>query len=158
MPTVYKIGLTRAGIGSRISSLDTTSLPVPFECISAFDSDHVLQLERFIHRKMKDRRVSKNREFFFFTNDELVISAVSHGVSCFTPREYTKKEEKHLEVIRSADSPSRQAKAAGLKNLAEVAQMTGRSDRTLANWCRNYPDLFAVVIAGCVALKAKEEL
>lgn len=50
-------------------------------------------------------------------------------------------------------SPSRQAKAAGLKSLAQVAKITGRSDRTLTNWHRNYPELFRVVIAGCVAIE-----
>lgn len=54
-------------------------------------------------------------------------------------------------------TPSQQAKAAGLKSLAQVAKMAGRSDRTLTNWHRNYPELFRVVIAGCVALKEKDD-
>ncbi len=48
-------------------------------------------------------------------------------------------------------TPSQQAKAAGLKNLAAVTQITGVSPQTLTNWHRHKPELFKVVIAGCVA-------
>ena len=46
----------------------------------------------------------------------------------------------------------RQAKAAGLKNLAQVQELTGQSGQTLTNWCRDKPKLFKVVLAGCVAI------
>jgi len=49
-------------------------------------------------------------------------------------------------------SASDSAKVAGLKNLATVIEMTGQSRQTLQNWYRDKPDLFRVVIAGCVAL------
>lgn len=47
---------------------------------------------------------------------------------------------------------SQQAKAAGLKNLLQVQKLTGQSAQTLINWHRDKPELFRVVIAGCVAL------
>ncbi len=55
---------------------------------------------------------------------------------------------------------SEQAKAAGLKSLAQVSKMMGAnknghplvSQQTLRNWQRDKPELFKVVIAGCVAL------
>jgi hypothetical protein len=50
-------------------------------------------------------------------------------------------------------TPSQQAKAAGLSSLAEVSRMTGQSPQTLNNWSRWKPELFRVVIAGCVAIK-----
>jgi len=53
-------------------------------------------------------------------------------------------------------SPSRQAKAAGLKNLAVVQELTGQSAQTLGNWCRNKPKLFKAVLLGCKALVDKE--
>lgn len=46
-------------------------------------------------------------------------------------------------------TPSQQAKAAGLKNLSQVAELTGQSLQTLTNWQRNKPDLFRIVLAGC---------
>ena len=47
-------------------------------------------------------------------------------------------------------TPSQQAKAAGLKSLSQVSQITGVSLQTLNNWHRDKPELFAVVLAGCV--------
>lgn len=46
---------------------------------------------------------------------------------------------------------SQTAKAAGLKSLAVVVEMTGVSYQTLLNWHKNKPELFKIVIAGCKA-------
>ncbi len=51
---------------------------------------------------------------------------------------------------------SQQAKQAGLKSLAEVTRMTGQSKETLSNWSRNKPELFHVVIQGCLAIKGAD--
>jgi hypothetical protein len=48
-------------------------------------------------------------------------------------------------------TPSQQAKAAGLKSLAQAQEMTGQSRQTLTNWHRHKPDLFAIVLAGCTS-------
>jgi hypothetical protein len=49
-------------------------------------------------------------------------------------------------------TPSQQAKDAGLKSLTQVMDKTGVSLQTLTNWHRDKPKLFAVVVAGCVAV------
>jgi len=51
---------------------------------------------------------------------------------------------------------AQQAKAAGLKGLAEVVQITGVSYQTLGNWHKNKPELFKTVIYGCLMVKFKE--
>lgn len=51
---------------------------------------------------------------------------------------------------------SQQAKAAGLKSLLQVQQLTKQSAQTLINWHRDKPDLFRVVVAGCVSLNPAE--
>lgn len=53
---------------------------------------------------------------------------------------------------------SQAAKQAGLKNLAIVSEMTGVSHQTLNNWHNDKPKLFAVVIAGCVAVKSTSKV
>jgi hypothetical protein len=50
--------------------------------------------------------------------------------------------------------PSEKCKAAGLKSLNELAEITGESVQTLNNWYKNKPQLFKVVLAGAVSLKA----
>ena len=49
-------------------------------------------------------------------------------------------------------TPSQQAKQAGLKSLAQVSQMTGKPRQTLDRWAVDEPELFAIVLAGCVAI------
>lgn len=48
-------------------------------------------------------------------------------------------------------TPSQQAKAAGLKSLSQVSEITGVSLQTLINWAKNKPELFGVVLTGCVS-------
>ena len=55
-------------------------------------------------------------------------------------------------------SASKQAKAAGLDSLSQVAKMTGQSPQTLINWYNNKPELFNVVLAGCFSIYKKELL
>jgi hypothetical protein len=43
---------------------------------------------------------------------------------------------------------SQQAKAAGLKNLKQVSELTDTSVQTLNNWHKHKPKLFAVVLLG----------
>jgi hypothetical protein len=47
-------------------------------------------------------------------------------------------------------TPSQQAKAAGLKSLEQMAQMAGKPTETLRNWHRENPELFRILLAGCV--------
>lgn len=51
---------------------------------------------------------------------------------------------------------SRQAKAAGLKSLSQVSEMTGQSLQTLINWSKNKQQLFAVVLKGCAQMKKEQ--
>ena len=55
-----------------------------------------------------------------------------------------------------ASSYSEQADLLSGSRLAD-GEYPFRHYRTLTNWHRNYPELFRVVIAGCVALKEKDE-
>lgn len=52
-------------------------------------------------------------------------------------------------------TPAKMAKELGLNGLAQVKELTKKSDQTLTNWCNDQPDLFEIVLLGCVA-KAEE--
>jgi hypothetical protein len=49
-------------------------------------------------------------------------------------------------------TPSKQAKAAGLKNLLAMSYATGWPLSTLSDMHRNYPDRFKFLVDACVAL------
>ena len=64
MPGIIKIGLTENSVSDRVLQLDTTSVPVPFQCYyAARVADH-LRVERALHTAFGDFRVRPNREFF----------------------------------------------------------------------------------------------
>jgi hypothetical protein len=151
MPNTYKIGLTRRTVEERICSLRSTSIPSDFVCIREIKSDHALQLEKFIHRKIKTNRISASREFFSFSSDEMVVSSVESIAARFLPRSYTEKEAARLKTEAMGSTPSQQAKASGLKSLTQVSDLTGVSLQTLTNWHKNKPELFKIVLLGCLA-------
>jgi len=55
-------------------------------------------------------------------------------------------------------TPSQQCKSAGLKSLSEVTEKTNVSPQTLSNWHRDKPELFRVVLYGCVMLNLKKDI
>ena len=152
MPHYYKVGMTRLSVQDRIKSLSSTSLPKDFECVISFESDHVLQLERHLHKELKAVRFGRGREFFFFQDDDSASSLVSSAVSSFNPRPYSKVQVERIKKEKDINSPSNVAKRHGCKSLAEIARVTKQSEQTLINWHRNKPELFEVVCVGVANL------
>lgn len=48
---------------------------------------------------------------------------------------------------------SEQCKAAGIRSLVELSEMVRKPPQTLRNWHRDSPELFEIVIIGCVKKK-----
>ena len=51
---------------------------------------------------------------------------------------------------------SEKAKLAGLKNLAELSNMTKRSTEVLRSWDKKFPELFEIVLLGSMEKKKGE--
>lgn len=64
MPGIVKIGMTTGDLIVRIKQLDTTGVPLPFECVLAVQVHDVHFVESRIHQAFSDRRVRSSREFF----------------------------------------------------------------------------------------------
>jgi hypothetical protein len=64
MPGLIKIGLTENSVSERILQLDTTSIPVPFQCYYAARVEDNKRVEKALHTAFGDFRVRPNREFF----------------------------------------------------------------------------------------------
>jgi hypothetical protein len=64
MPGIIKIGLTENPVSERVLQLDTTSVPVPFQCYYAARVDNHKKVEKALHVAFGDFRVRPNREFF----------------------------------------------------------------------------------------------
>lgn len=63
MPGLTKIGFTTE-LEQRLRSLDTTGLPLPFECFYAAEVIDCRRVERALHEAFDDHRIRKSREFF----------------------------------------------------------------------------------------------
>jgi hypothetical protein len=64
MPGIIKIGLTENPVSERVLQLDTTSVPVPFQCYYAARVEDHKKVEKALHTAFGDFRVRPNREFF----------------------------------------------------------------------------------------------
>ncbi|TCK31050.1 T5orf172 domain-containing protein [Ancylobacter aquaticus] len=70
MPGLIKIGRTADTIENRMRQLDTTGLPLPFECFYAAEVQTPDRVERALHEAFDDHRVRRNREFFSLSPDK----------------------------------------------------------------------------------------
>ena len=64
MPGIIKIGLTENPVSERVLQLDTTSVPIPFQCYYAAKVEDHKKVERALHTAFGDFRIRPNREFF----------------------------------------------------------------------------------------------
>ena len=62
MPDLVKIGKTKNSLPNRMSQLNNTSIPVPFDCYFAAEVDDYETVEVKLHKIFSDRNVGK--EFF----------------------------------------------------------------------------------------------
>jgi T5orf172 domain len=69
MPGLVKIGQTQGAVEDRMRQLDTTGIPLPFECFYAVEVPDPARAERAIHEAFDDHRLRKNREYFRISPD-----------------------------------------------------------------------------------------
>lgn len=84
MPNVVKIGST-SNIEQRLKDLDTTGIPVPFECELALEVEDALATERLLHAAFGDHRVRKSREFFEISPQRVIAAMQLTGGFDVTP-------------------------------------------------------------------------
>jgi hypothetical protein len=60
-------------------------------------------------------------------------------------------------LLETTKTPSKQAKELGLKSLTQVSELTGQSLQTLTNWFYDKPELFNIVLIGCVQLTTHKQ-
>lgn len=64
MPGFIKIGRTETSVQQRMSELDKTSIPLPFQCYYAARVKDFAKVEKTLHTAFGDFRVRASREFF----------------------------------------------------------------------------------------------
>ena len=64
MEGMVKIGRTTTSVEQRIRELDSTSVPLPFQCFYAAEVGNSALVEGKLHRIFSDKRIRLNREFY----------------------------------------------------------------------------------------------
>lgn len=93
MPGYIKIGRT-TNLEQRIRSLDSTSVPLPFECFYACTVENADFVEKQLHDAFLDHRVRSSREFFELSPDRAVSALKLAEVENVTPnRDFVESNE-----------------------------------------------------------------
>src|SRR3989339_295806 len=103
MPGYVKIGMTNNSLEERIRSLDTTSVPLPFECFYAAIVKNAREVEKLLHDTFLDHRVRSNREFFEVSPERVVSALRLAEIENVTPKKdyvETIEDQKALDQAR----------------------------------------------------------
>lgn len=77
---LYKVGLTRRTVGERAAELSaSTGVPLPFDVLSSWEVSDCGAVENDVHRRLKQYRLSKRREFFR-TSLSIIVAAVEQAI------------------------------------------------------------------------------
>lgn len=95
MSGIIKIGHTD-DVEQRIRSLDSTALPLPFECHYAAKVENAQEVERILHGLFSEYRIRPNREFFRLAPEKVVTALRLTPHQDVTPRSgiFESEEEK----------------------------------------------------------------
>ena len=72
MPGLIKIGKTEKTAHERAEELYTTGVPEPFSIAYSIPSQYPEILEDILHKKFKQYRINKDREFFRYSADKVI--------------------------------------------------------------------------------------
>lgn len=87
MPGYTKIGKTTTSIEQRMKQLDTSGVPLPFECYYAARADDIDFVEKSLHDAFDDRRVRQRREFFEVDPERVRSALLLDAGEDVTPRQ-----------------------------------------------------------------------
>jgi len=87
MPGYTKIGKTTSPIEQRMRELDSTGVPLPFECYYAALVHDINFVEKKIHDAFDDHRVRQRREFFRVDPERVQSALELTGGDDVTPRD-----------------------------------------------------------------------
>lgn len=86
MPGLCKIGMTNGeSIQARLQQLNTTGVPLPFECHFAAEVDSCQRVERILHALFSEHRVNPRREFFQISPEKAVLALSLGSFKDITP-------------------------------------------------------------------------
>ncbi len=101
MPGYVKIGRT-TNLEQRIRSLDTTSVPLPFECYYACTVKDSAFVEHQLHDAFLDHRVRSSREFFEISPERAVAALKLAEIENVTPKKDFVETQEDQQALNEA--------------------------------------------------------
>ncbi len=101
MPGYVKIGRTD-NLEQRIRSLDTTSIPLPFECFYACTVKNASFVEQQLHDAFLDHRVRSSREFFEISPERAVAALKLAEIENVTPKKDFVETQEDQQALNQA--------------------------------------------------------
>ncbi|MDD3487557.1 MAG: GIY-YIG nuclease family protein [Candidatus Moranbacteria bacterium] len=101
MPGYVKIGKT-TDLEQRIRSLDTTSVPLPFECFYACRVKDAAYAEKQLHDAFLDHRVRSSREFFEISPERVVSALKLAEIENVTPKKDFVESQEDQQALNQA--------------------------------------------------------
>ncbi|MEP4249458.1 GIY-YIG nuclease family protein [Tateyamaria sp.] len=102
MPGLVKIGLTTGRIEERMRSLDSTGVPLPFECFAAWTVEDAVKAEKALHTAFGDHRIRDRREFFRLSPDKPTAILKAFGIDDVTPRDDVVEDAEDSRALEKA--------------------------------------------------------
>ncbi|NCS98866.1 GIY-YIG nuclease family protein [Candidatus Parcubacteria bacterium] len=101
MPGYVKVGIT-TNLEQRIRSLDTTSVPLPFEVFYAATVQDSKFVERQIFEAFLDKRVRSSREFFQISPEQAVAIIKLVEIENVTPKQDFVENQEDQKALNEA--------------------------------------------------------
>ncbi len=101
MPGYVKIGKTN-NLEQRIRSLDTTGVPLPFECFYACKVRDAVFAERQLFDAFLDHRVRSSREFFEISPERVVAVLKLAEIENITPKKDFVESQEDQQALNQA--------------------------------------------------------
>ena len=101
MPGYVKIGKT-TNLEQRIRSLDTTNVPLPFECFYACTVKNATFVEQQLHDAFLDHRVRSSREFFEISPERAVSALKLAEIENITPKKDFVETQEDQQALNQA--------------------------------------------------------
>lgn len=101
MPGYVKVGRT-TNLEQRIRSLDTTGIPLPFECFYACTVKDSVYVEKQLHDAFLDHRVRSSREFFEISPDRALAALKLAEIKDVTPKKDFVESEEDQQALNQA--------------------------------------------------------
>lgn len=102
MPGLVKIGLTAGPVDKRMRELDSTGIPLPFECFAAWEVKNAAAAEKALHLAFGDHRLRDRREFFRISPDKPTALLKVFGTRNVTPTSDVVEDEEDVRALEKA--------------------------------------------------------